>query len=259
MPTKVFYKNMKLYGDCFKGLLSGGACEVPSPAAHYEPVEGQIFDVGVVVRAYSKAWIGVAPNQVTPANLRDLMLFLDDFTVKLEEADIVSRTQLQGPLTGGPGEVLIDCDELGSYGRAGLIEPCLELQRWRTRLDEYQMQVNLVPPEQDFDREATLWTVTAPLFLGWYGGPEGTDPLVEGGFNPGFSADLQHAPDIGTVYRLANSYGIEKAWEKKRREMFIDDIVPDLPEDTLSDLKKLLLYTAVGAAGLIVLNAVIRR
>ena len=41
--------------------------------------------------------------------------------------------------------------------------------------------------------------------------------------------------------------------------MFIADVIPDLPPETMSDLKKLLLYTAVGAAGLIVLNAVIRR
>ncbi len=250
-------------GEFWFNIIAGNGIVIASEPAHYEDVEGNIYDVGKVVRAYNKSWLGVAPNYATPAHLMDLLLFLDDFTKLLEEADVKARTQQQGLLSGGTGEVLVDCDELGAWGHPGLEGACRDLQRWRIRLDEYMGAVFEVPPDDEMDRRKTLWSVTAPLFIGWYGGPEGTEPLTPGGFAPGFNPDIRHPADIGTPYSLANLYGIEKAWEKKIREMFIDDITPDIDMDKvkagLSELKKMLLYTAAGAAGLIVLSTLIRR
>ena len=143
--------------------------------------------------------------------------------------------------------------------RPGFIQPCIDLERWRTRLDEYEMLVNLVPPEGDGNRELVLWDVTAPLFVGWYGGPTGDEvPLTPGGFPPGFNTDFRHPPDIGTPYMLANQYGIEAAWEKTRKEKLYKEL--GLPVSQMwAEIKKLMLYAGAGAAGLVVLNALLRR
>jgi hypothetical protein len=263
MPTQAWQRNAQLISTFWRNVLSGQGAQIPSPPATTERIEGQIYDVGDIVRGYNDTWLKVSPNAVTPANLRSLLNYLDEMTGALEARSLEVRSQLQGPLTGGTGETVVDCAELGAYGHPGLVEPCIDLARWRVRLDEYLMLANLVPPEQDFDRTETLWTITAPLFVGWYGGPTGTEvELPEGGFAPGFNPQLHHPPDIATPYMLANEFGIEHAWEQERRQRLLGDLTPKLDPRVsagLGELGKILVYTAIGAAGLIVLTSTLRR
>lgn len=89
-----------------------------------------------------------------------------------------------------------------------------DLRRWSVRVTEYSMVTAAVPIEQQYDREPVLWDVTAPLLLGWYGGPDGTNVLPPGGFFAGFDAKLQHPPDIATPYSLANQLKVGRDFEE---------------------------------------------
>lgn len=266
MPTQAWGRNMDLIGTFWSGIVSGKGVVVASPPPSVEPIAGQRYDLGEIVASYNRAWLGPnteGVNSVTPAALMGLIEFLERFTVQLEEADEAARLILEGPATGGTGERLLACDELHAYGRAGLVQPCVDLQRWRARLDEYAMAVHTVPPDLQYDRDQTLWSVTAPLFVGFYGGPTGhEEPLAAGGFPPGFNAELQHPPDIATPYMLANAYGVEAAWNEERKARLWDDLTPTVDPAVLNafgDLETILIYAAVGTAGLIVLSTLLRR
>jgi len=217
--------------------------------------EGEIYDVGAIVAAYQDEWLRKTPNHVTPAALRDLLFFLDELTQTIERKDLAIRT-----IDLGETEVVVQCDKLPDYA-PGYAEPCVELQRWRARLEEYMLVLAEVPPEDDFERMAVLWNVTAPLFLGWYGGPSGHEvALVAGGFPPGFNPELQHRADIATPYILANQYGVADAWEVRRSDLLIDDLTPTIPPlPSSDDFKTALIYGAVALGSVLGLGLLLSR
>lgn len=251
----------------WQSAVSGDGWPTPKIPASTEPVtltgdtpnytQGQAYDVGAIVAAYQQAWLGPTPNAVTPAALRDLLFFLDAMTASIEQRDLEVRTVDLGEPTGS---LVMDCAELNNampgYGQA-----CVELARWRRRLDEYMLVLGEVPPERDFDRTATLWTVTAPLFLGWFGGPSGHEiEPVAGGFPPGFDAETQHRADLATPYMLANQYGVADAWEQRRTELLIDDFTPEIPDlPDAEDYKTALLYGAVALGSVLGLGFLLAR
>lgn len=194
-------------------LMGEGLTYSPLPAR--EPIAGQKYDVGAtIVPQYTKAWAGSAPNHLTPIELLDLLNFLNGFTDELE---------------GEVGKLFAEYD-VSTCAELAAVRPeqgamCRDVQRWRKRLDEYSMSVGAVPESSQYDRTQTLWTVAAPLFLGWYGGRTGGEiPLVADGFPEGFDPKLRHPPDIGTPYSLANQLGIARAWEKERKFKTLDEL-----------------------------------
>lgn len=215
----------------------------------YEAVHGEKYSTAAVTRAYYETWLGQKPNYATPVHLLDLMNFLNDFTERLEaQMELIMSS-----------EGVTTCEEL-EVKRPGLGSACTDLERWRIRLDEYSMAVASVPADDQYDRTATLWDVTAPLFLGWYGGETGDDPIPVGGFPEDFDTDVQHPPDIGTPYTLANQLGIAQAWEKERKHRLVEQFRPSLtlPDITLpksNNIRNLAIAAGVGA----VLFAIIRK
>ncbi len=199
------------------GFATGGDL-VPSPEPALEPVPGR-YDVGAVVKQYSDAWLSTPPyNHATPIELLDLLLFLDDITQKLEAEDLARRSPAVGP------QVPRSCEDMEVF-QAGYAGLCRDLQRWRARLNEYLMIASSVPDDLSHDRRQVLWEITAPLFLGWYGGETGTEvPLVQGGFAPGFNPELRHPPDIAAPYQIANELDVWIAWEGERRQRLIRDV-----------------------------------
>ena len=146
------------------------------------------FNVGEVVRDWSVFMLGSTPNRVQPFIWAAGLEILEELTDRLVDANTKR---------GAPP------DQLSS-----------DLARWLVRLDEYYWRVSEVGDL--YDRFETLWTVTAPLLLGWYGGPDGTDPLPEGGYRPGFDPQERQLADIGTPYRLASQLGVAEAFERDR-------------------------------------------
>ncbi len=227
--------------DIIQNLLEGVYLpEAWQPLVYegFEEVPGR-YDVGEIVRGYTDAWINTPPwNHVTPAEMMDLMLFLDDMTSELESVDEEKR-RVEVGAPGSGSYYLRPCRKTAP----GYRQLCVDLRRWRVRLDEYMMLVGSVPYEQQYDRNAILWEVTAPLFLGWYGGLTGDEvPLVEFGYAPGFNTELRHPPDIATLYSLANQHDVFFAWEQERRKR----LHRDLKKPYQSALSRLPLYAAIG-------------
>ena len=195
-------------------LMGDGLTYSPLPVR--EPIKGQKYSVGdTVIPQYTKAWVGQTPNWVTPLHFLDLLNFLNDFIEQLE-AEQKKAFRKHNVTT---------CEELAAVA-PGEGQLCADLQRWRVRLSEYSMAVGAVPEADQYDRTKTLWSVTAPLFLGWYGGKTGKEiPLVAGGFPAGFDPALRHPPDIGTPYSLANQFGIAQAWSKERKDKVLGEML----------------------------------
>jgi len=172
-------------------------------------------DVGQIVRDITVEFLHSEPNLATPYNVAVLLERLQNMTANLELADKQRRT------LAGPG-VTAPC--LGSDGEA-IDSICLDLIRWRARLDDYWMLATSVPVEDEADRNAILWEVTAPLFLGFHGGKTGTEvELVDDGYAEGFDTRIQHAPDIATPFTLANQLGVYEGWERKRWALLLEDL-----------------------------------
>lgn len=186
---------------------------MPTPATtHPQP---QVYDVGRMVRDYTVTFLHPTPNLATPINLATLLERLQALTDTLEQADDERRR------VPGLGTV-VPC--IGSDGRA-LDTLCLDLARWRRRLDEYFMHAASVPAERSRDRTAVLWEVTAPLFLGYYGGRTGTEvPLVEGGFPEGFDPTAAHGPDLATPFSLANQLAVYEDFEQENWDRLLQDL-----------------------------------
>lgn len=208
--------------------LKGGPFEVWNDPAHYESAPHVVghYDVGQVVRDYQRAWLGVAPNHATPIDLLDLLFYLDEFTDVLEREDVARRTAALGPIG-----ITASCDEF-EQNHPGYAQTCKDLQRWRKRLDEYLLFTASVPIEDEHDRRVTLWEVTAPLFVGWYGGETGVEiPLDPAAFPPGFDPMIRHPADLATPYMLANQFGIWVAWQDERKKRLVADLTdPFVPD-----------------------------
>ena len=186
---------------------------MPTPAQ--PKPQPQVYDVGRIVREYTVTLLHPTPNLATPVNLAVLLERLQSLTDALEEAD-EERRRLPGSLT------VVPC--VMSDGRA-FDTLCLDLVRWRRRLDEYYMHAASIPAERSHDRNAVLWEVTAPLFLGYFGGPTGTEvPLVEGGFPEGFDPTAAHGPDLATPFSLANQLAVYEDFERENWDRLLQDL-----------------------------------
>ena len=217
-------------GGFWSALATGRGLQVESPCAAIEEVPGP-YNVGEIVRDYTHAWLGVEPNYATPADILDLLLFLDDMTEALALAagniswmDPDSQDQLK-----------------------------IDLERWQNRLNEYLLETAAVPIEQSGDRRAILWTVTAPLFLGWYGGPTGTEIVLPASdFPPGFNPELKHPPDLATPYQIANELNVFFDWEQERRRRLVKDVTKPFTAGTKAAFP--IGAVAVGAAAIYLLT-----
>lgn len=174
------------------------------------------YQPGMIVRDYTALFLGSEPNLATPINLSRLLEALEELTQALEEAD-AERRAIPGTEHSWP---CIDSDTGEAFDQL-----CLDLTRWRARLDEYYMVAASVPDPQRYDQAAILWTVTAPLFLGFYGGRTGTEiALVPGGFPEGFDPTVPHGPDLATPFTIGNQLEVYREFEASQLERLIEDL-----------------------------------
>jgi len=166
------------------------------------------YDVGAETRAFYDVMLKVSPNRTTPEDWIDVLDRLNELTVAVEARDLARREAL------GFGS--------GSPTMCSASQLCTDIAQWRARLDWYLLHAHSAPPG---DRAAVLWTVTAPLLLGWHGGPTGQDVMVApGGYPPGFNFAMPHGADIAWPFILANGVDVFMAWEAERRELLWADI-----------------------------------
>ncbi|MGH1343782.1 MAG: hypothetical protein ACRBN8_19655 [Nannocystales bacterium] len=211
-----------------------------------EEVPPGMYDVGTIVRGYQLEWLGEAPNHATPLELHELLLTLDKLTRQLEasisdHAETSVERVVKLGLMGAGLWIVTDKARRGEQRSLQQVET--DLKRWRARLDDYIAKVEAVMPEREQDRRSVLWGVTAPLFLGWYGGPSGVEIPVVGQsetFDPARKAP--HLIDLGTPYRIANQLGVWLDWNRRRPEL--------LKEDLKNDSKDLGLAFGLGLLGL---------
>ena len=90
---------------------------------------------------------------------------------------------------------------------AGVLSWEGDLGKWKGRLEGYREAVDAAAPG---DRRAVLWTVTAPLLLGFFGGPDSKLP--------------QQVADVATPYILANALAVDEDWASKRLELLWEDL-----------------------------------
>lgn len=184
-----------------------------------------IHDVAEIVRNYQLSWLGEAPNHATPLELRELLIKLDRLTAQIEAQidDHEETTALRVAKLGLMGVGIWTFVDKSNRGeQRALSQVATDLQRWRARLDDYTARVEALIPKREQDRSAVLWEVTAPLFLGWYGGPTGSEvPLV--GQPETFNPKTQHLADIGSPYRIANELGVWLDWHDERKDLLYKD------------------------------------
>lgn len=231
--------------DAFHDFVDGAgvSLDLDQPPARTEDAPVGLYNVGQIVSQYTHEWLGVAPNHATPGNLLSLLLTLDELTAQLEAH--VEKNGRQGPIARtvllgtmgvalpglGPGLWMV-YDRAQSDEARSLDGVELDLKRWRLRLDEYIRHTEAAPDPND--RMWTLWEVTAPLFLGWYGGPTGDEiALPQGSVPPTFDTKVQHLADLGTPYQLANQLGVWMEWSSRTKRLLWQDI-----KDEAKDLAK---------------------
>ncbi len=263
--------------DVFDGAAVSFDVDQPPPRTEDAPVG--LYDVGQVVRQYTREWLGVAPNLVTPANLLSLLLTLDELTAQLEmhvakhgPEHVASRTAKLGVMTAslpglGAGLWMLQ-DQARRENERTLASVERDLQRWRIRLDDYIEHVEMAPNSQD--RRAVLWEVTAPLFLGWFGGETGVEvPLPPGGVPETFDTEARHVADLSTPFRLANELGVWLEWDGRTKRLLVEDIEEETrkvietakdaaPEVPSSPLPYLLGGVAIGGVGIALLRRALK-
>lgn len=195
-----------------------------------EPVN-EAYSVGNVVRDLSQQYLGEAPNKATPQNLVTLLEELDALTDQVRRD---GQEEWEKPLYGFLG----DDSNVQRFKR--------DLARWRMRLDYYLDRARTAEAANPTDRKAILWTVTAPLFLGFYGGPTGTEIYLPGhdsephtvsgwgdvtsGFPPGFDPRIKHVADLATPFSLANQIKTYNEHQIKIVGQLVDDIIANAKE-----------------------------
>lgn len=223
------------------------------------------YDVGAIVRdtqaefnlfgVHSRGKVGQKKlNRATPENLALLLGALVTFTDELVawraamDADQDWRQRVLGT-TGIEGLAIVDDD----------------LAAWHLRLDGYIFDVSKAPPG---DRQDVLWDVTAPLLLGFYGGPD--------------SAAGQSVADVATPFSIANRLLVSDEWQREAFDAWQADtiasyanavdvagLIPraaagavvdavDEAIDAAFDFAKLLGVLVPLGVGALVLNAVLR-
>lgn len=220
--------------NAFADFLEGAAVsfDIDSPPAGTETVPKGLYDVGEIIRQKTLEWLGVEPNLATPANLLLLLEELDELTKQLEEhvaehgpQSVVTRAGTLSWIspTGPFGVALWMAEDKARREHRRALEALLaDLRRFRVRLDRYFAYVEGAPDPSD--RTAVLWEVTAPLFLGWFGGETGTEvELPEDGVPERFNVQAQHLADLGEPFRIANAFGVWLEWRQRTPELLIED------------------------------------
>lgn len=159
-----------------------------------------MFDVGAITKdlqdrfdlfCYSREECETKVNAATPENVARLLVALSVVTQQLEVARAASVDE-DFYLGGSPG---------------GIAQWDADFVAWKERLAYYRGQVAKAPPG---DRQDILWSTTAPLLLGFYGGESSTEP--------------QQPIDAVTPFALANQLAIADEWRSERLELFYDDL-----------------------------------
>jgi len=125
-------------------------------------------------------------NRATPENVAVLLTALADLTRDLEMA--------RATVSNWAPDASVPRWDAG-------------LASWKTRLAAYVLQVSKAPPG---DRQDILWSVTAPLLLGLYGGENSTLP--------------QRPLDAVTPFMLANQLEVSDAWRTARWDALLGDL-----------------------------------
>lgn len=158
-------------------------------------------------------------TRVTPENLAALLSALEAQTDAIREK------------RDGGANWLDMLDPTGAVMTGGRTpeELDLALLQWRGRLGAYQDAVKAAIPG---DRQGVLWTVTAPLLLGLYGGQASTLP--------------RQTLDAVTPAILAHALDVEDAWKAERLRLLWEDL-KDNAKDLADDASGLI--TAIAVAG----------
>lgn len=180
---------------------------------------GGFYDVGAITKEIQRSFnifrrpLAVSEkNSATPEHLRVLLDKLSSLTDSIQE----KRTGLSDWLPD-----------------AGVLHWDQSMAAWEGRLLLYREAVRLAEPD---DRQAVLWNVTAPLILGFQGGPDSKRP--------------QTTIDAITPFTLANQLKVDAGWRTERWDEF------------QNDLKKGLEWWAVAipvTLGLLVIYTIVRK
>lgn len=121
-----------------------------------------------------------------------------------------------------------------------------DMAKWRSRLAGYIKAVRAAAPG---DRAAILWSVTAPLLIGFYGGEHSKLP--------------QQPLDAVTPFSLANQLNVADAWREERYQLFWKDVRDNLKNllpnlaGALADLVPGWVWWAVGGGAVVITGAVV--
>lgn len=185
------------------------------------------YDVGAIVRklqgdfrlfSTSDRPVGAdEKNAATPENLRVLLESLDRLT------DSILEQRSEGLLPVFRNEAW-DTD----------------MVHWQGRLGAYLEAADAAP---DGDRQSVLWSVTAPLLLGFFGGEASSLP--------------RQTPDVATPFSLANQLSVAQSWRDERLRLLYEDLRRGA-SDLVSSSSAVLLILGVLAAGALVVS-ILRR
>ena len=166
-----------------------------------------MYDVGAITRALQSDFglfavqtppgVNLQPpqNKATPEGLRVLL----DALGKLTDDTLAQRNDV------GISDLLVAT----AGGNKSDFERAFDsdMLKWRGRLGAYNDAVDAAPAG---DRQAVLWSVTAPLLFGFFGGE---------------SSDLPQQPlDAATPFTLANMLATNEASKQRAWDLFLEDI-----------------------------------
>jgi hypothetical protein len=146
---------------------------------------------------------GSATNLATPENLKVLLVALDDVTTEvLEQRNEIEASDVAKAVLLAPINLigLFNHDE-----SLALWDD--RMTKWRGRLGAYHDAVDKAPPG---DRQDVLWSVTAPLLLGFYGGEASKLP--------------QQPLDAVSPFIALNQLNTDTAWKEQRWQLLKQDL-----------------------------------
>lgn len=182
------------------------------------------YDVGLITRRLQSEFRlfdrdprQQTTNEATPQRIAVLLNSLQKLTDQ-----IVAKRETMSDWVPDMGIVLWDKD----------------MAQWQERLAVYKQAVASAAPT---DRAAILWTVTAPLLLGFYGGAD---------------SDLPQQPlDAVTPFSLANQLDVAEGWREERWKLFLEDL-----KNGFENLPKIVpwwVWAALGTGAVLVVGSMI--
>lgn len=150
---------------------------------------GQVFDVGTIVRELNAAYLprGERPK-VSAHALAPLIAWLRKVT---------DETQAQYDRVY---QWAVVEEMMPEHAREEIRRIGTQLQTWRVELGIYESSLAgcMSSPDMAANPLCTTWPIVAPLFFGFYDGPEGTSP--------------QRPPGLMTPFQIANELGAQRQW-----------------------------------------------